>query len=179
VSTCEGTRPAVLHDHRGLRLDLDYADCRYAGCVRFGQGDGSPWHLPAEAGPLAEFCAAVYAAAGKHAPLVLDRPEHPRASVVIAGATFSLRPGGVEEFRVHGGTQSGTLHDPAEVRELGIALAVLAEEAAAPGPHPDDIAALAGHLARRRAQARGYSDVDAAEDALRWAAGKQQRGGTP
>jgi hypothetical protein len=146
------------------------------GCIVVNDGD---FHLPV--GKLAEFVVTLYAAAGKPAPLILERPDYPRSSLELGGATFSVRPGGVEEFRVHDGTQSGVLHEPGVIRRIAACLAVLAEEAEG-GPDPAEVEELAEliraelyPLSERIGLRPSEADRTAARAALRWM-NKQQRG---
>jgi len=86
--------------------------------------------------------ACLYQAAGLPAPVILDRPEHPRASLVFEGVTFTIRPGsGVDATRVHGGIQTGTLYEPDVLRRVAADLAALADEAES-DPDPAEVEEL-------------------------------------
>ena len=80
---------------------------------------------------LAALAEAMQGPAGYRPPIILQRPEFPRAAVDLPGVTYSLRGDGlIEATRYHAtGTVSGTALEPADVRRVAAALAAMADEA--------------------------------------------------
>lgn len=180
----------ALEDHRGQVLDVDYADgsrsggwraadgeyCPAGGCVRLGQGD-EVFCVPVAG--LAQFTAAIWEAAGKPEPVILDRPE------ATSGGGIS-RAGRIEVGRLRDlvtvglyGIQPEEI-EPEQARRLAALIAIRAGEAAEDEPDPAEVEELAAAIRRELHPDSGKpaeADRTAARAALRWM--KQQREGTP
>ena len=121
--------------------------------------------------------AALYEAAGKPAPVILEHTDPAISySWMIPGAGFNLRDGGVEIISIGSVTDSGHLHDPASIRGLAARLAEMAEQAERwSGPSLAEVEELAKvirselHPASESLGLRpSESDRTAARAALRW-----------
>jgi hypothetical protein len=132
------------------------------GCVNL-RITGQDFDLPV--GKLAEFVATLYEAAGKPAPVILERPAKPNLDV-IPGVRFSVLGRGVEVKR----TGAGWHIDADVIRQFAASLAALADEAES-DPDPAEVEALAEMMSDAEPTLRlgGTSaSRDLARTALRW-----------
>lgn len=163
-------------DHFEHRLELEHAEgCKgrpdYSGgldqyefctdgCVSFNGGD---FHLPV--GKLAEFARTLYEAAGKPAPVILERPAKPNLDA-IPGLRISPGHGGAHFER----PGSAWLVAWDNLRQFAASLAALADEAES-DPDPAEVKALAEEI-RSDVSRIGGNPTEAfeiaARTALRW-----------
>lgn len=148
------------------------------GCITFNDGD---FHLPV--GKLAEFVTTLYEAAGKPAPVILDRPEVAAdgdGSTGINIFTVKLEPDlrslGI---RYHGAPNRAIIA-PGPARVLASVIAAYADagQAHQDEPDPAEVEELAAAIRAQLHPASGKpseADRTAARAALRYLRGKQQR----
>jgi hypothetical protein len=161
-------------DRYGTGLEVG-GEASFAACARVTVS--KPCGVHVEASDFPALIAALYAAAGQPGPVILDRPEEPRASLEFEGITWTLRPGdGVEATRAGAIVTTGTLYRPERLRGIAAALACLADEAERDEPDPADVAKLTRVLERSGALSTDTPVEALARAALAWMAGRKQRG---
>jgi hypothetical protein len=169
--------PYVYTPRPGERVKVDRNDTGEVRVSACAPGAGAACIPVSDVpGVAAGIARAMHEAARLPAPVILERPEHPRTGL-IPGVDFRVRRGGVDVIRLAQAADSGELHDPDAIITFAASLAILAGEAGS-APDPAEVEELARVLAAADSGETVSSvSLEAfARAALRWQAGKQQRG---